>query len=141
MGWQDRIKEHQARRAMADGVFQAKDRFGRVLVPGDLIVYRPQVDLVYEIQAVQPNLDPNPAVTAQGPTLLLVLGTQIPLVVRVGQPMMNMIWVDHREPQPMEPPFDGATGKVENPDPGPGPGGPSAPPPGPDLGNSHDDGA
>lgn len=74
----------QFQQMVALGQIGARDRFGNMIETGDQMMVRLPFDLVYQVVAVNPVLDPN-----QPPGLMdLVCTVTFPLRIRVGEPYM-----------------------------------------------------
>jgi hypothetical protein len=78
----------------------ARDRFNRSLQVGDQILYKPNVDLVFQIMAISPLLDAR----ASGPVFQMVLACEVPLQVPPGHPIINMVWVKSPDPKTQDEP-------------------------------------
>jgi len=69
-----------------------RDRFGVPIRPGQHVLYRPEIDVVYQVLDVKPILDPRmPTGSVQlvlTVTMPLVLGTQQPIgrLIAIGTP-------------------------------------------------------
>lgn len=75
-----------------------RDRFGKALAPGDLVLYRPVHDLVYQVVAVERAhvLDPS---RPPSPNMILVLEITVPLEMPPDRPGMNLVKIGHLERQ------------------------------------------
>lgn len=75
-----------------------RDRFGKPLAPGDLVLYRPVHDLVYQVVAVERAhvLDPS---RPPSPNMILVLEITVPLEMPPDRPGMNLVKIGHLERQ------------------------------------------
>lgn len=96
MGSEERRKHEQqaqARQAFAQALSAGdphalpRDRFGVAIRPGMKVLYRPNVDMIFDVVDVRPVLDPRlpPGVVT------IVLQAAAPVSVRIGQPVINMI--------------------------------------------------
>lgn len=96
MGAEERRKQEQlaqARQSFAAAVSSGdpmalpRDRFAVAIKPGMKVLYRPNVDMIFDVVDVRPVLDPRlpPGVVT------VVLQGAAPVSVRVGQPVVNMI--------------------------------------------------
>lgn len=96
-------------RQLQAGTVNVLDRLAAPIRKGDLVIWQPPFDLVFNVLDVGPNLDPNvpPGVVR------VVLQATVPLDVPAGQPQMKMIRVgSEKEPghaqldeiKPVEPP-------------------------------------
>ena len=93
------VNEHQLRqqqkanarleffKALAAGQVHVYDRFGSVIEPGARILWHPSVDPVVEVQAVQPNPDPESPVGQ----MLVTLAVTISVAVAPNQPWQTFI--------------------------------------------------
>lgn len=104
MGVDERFKQEQMKRAQADfaravqqGMVAPIDRFGNRVRPGMRVLYRPPFDLVYEVDAITPLLDPRqPA----GLVTLMLSVKAFPVVVPVGQIYPAILVLQPREEPP-----------------------------------------
>lgn len=89
--------------AAGDQNAMARDRFGVTIKAGDLLLYRPNVDMVFKVADVKPVLDPR-----IGPGhVTIVLVVEAPITLRVGMPVSNMIVIGMPATAPAEaPPLD-----------------------------------
>jgi hypothetical protein len=78
-----------------------RDRFGKPLQVGDLVLYRPTFDLVFQVVALGRSSqlggkdDPIPP----GDPTIMVLEIQVPMQVPTnGMPMMNVVTIGHMAP-------------------------------------------
>ena len=101
----------------AAGKVPVKDRFGRPVTEGSLIVWHPPQDLVYQVEKVEPILDPNQppgyvrvTVTLQAP-VTWPAGQSAPDIIAVGNAKDGHVVVDGMfptaappEPEDQQPP-------------------------------------
>lgn len=89
------VKQAQQRQqflqAYAQGQAGARDRFGKILQPNDLVTWRPDEDLVFTIVDIKPDLDPRAPVgglqivlTVPPFTLRKYANLPIPTMIRIG---------------------------------------------------------
>jgi hypothetical protein len=64
-----------------------KDRFGATIHPGCHVLYRPDVDVVYQVTEVKPILDPR---APQGAISVVLVG-QVRLTLKAGTPWDRLI--------------------------------------------------
>jgi len=67
----------------------ARDRFGVPIAKGDLVTYRPGMDLVFEVVDVKPVLDPRAPVGA----VVVLLAVSVPLNTMANQPIAEILVV------------------------------------------------
>lgn len=53
-----RLAMQRFQRDVASGVVGPKDRFGARLNPGDMVIFQPETDLVFDVMDVKPNFSP-----------------------------------------------------------------------------------
>lgn len=82
-----------------------RDRFGKVLKVGDLVLHRPVHDLVFQVVAVERASAMDPKRDPRDPTMVVVLEIAVPLELPPNRPAMNIVTIGH-----MEPPKDEGTG-------------------------------
>ena len=85
------LKQQQAAFARAASSAEPTDRFGQPLREGDLIVYAPPIDMVFQIVEVQRTSALDPRAPA-GLVNLLVTAT-FPITINAMQPVSNIIRV------------------------------------------------
>jgi hypothetical protein len=74
----------------------AMDRFNRIMEPGQLVMYRATMDLVFEVVDVRPVL--NPALVAQGQQAMQVtLRAQFPVQVAAAVPSSSLVIIGETE--------------------------------------------
>ncbi len=78
--------------AVRDGLVSALDRFGQPITAGTLVLYRSNVDVVFQVLDVKPVLDPRVPTGA----VTLVLAVEIPLTVPVRQPIVTLVKIGAR---------------------------------------------
>jgi len=84
--------QQQFRQALAAGTVTLIDRIGQPVKEGDLVIYHPPWDFVYEIAEIKPILDPR---VAPG-NVEVTLTCRAPVHFTVGPPIMTMIRVGHQ---------------------------------------------
>lgn len=102
--------------AFALGQTGAADRFGRPIGVGDKILFSNEIDLVFDVLAMTPVLDPN-----QPPnTVEFTLSTSFPVRVSAGMPYGKAIIIQKAEPIRQVPSTDNGSGhEAEDPLPAP----------------------
>lgn len=93
MSQQGRSAEAAAAMARLAGTEEPKDRFGQPIRVGDLVVYRPPQDDVFQIVEVQRTSAVNP--TAPPGIVTIVLSATFPVHANVLQRIGNMIRCGH----------------------------------------------
>ena len=121
MGRDERFKQEELGRHMqtfaqavaaGDARTLPRDRFGVAVQVGTKVLYRPNVDMIFDVVDVRPVLD-----TRVGAGVVtIVLQTTAPITCRVGQPLVSMIVVGvagqqdgataPADPPPADPPAD-----------------------------------
>lgn len=66
--------------AAGDRSVLIKDRFGRPILPGDAVLYRPSVDMVMQVVSIAPKLDPR----LPAGTLEIKLIAEVPMLLPAG---------------------------------------------------------
>ena len=102
---QQATQQAQARQSFAaalaagDAHAVPRDRFGVAIKAGMKVLYRPNVDMIFDVVDVRPVLDPRmpPGIAT------IVLQAAAPVTARVGQPLVSMIVIATDAPK------DGAT--------------------------------
>lgn len=117
MGWADEARRRAAagRGGFRDGAIPLiggpkaqppRDRFGKTLKPGDLVMYRPTQDLVFQVMAIEHASvlgSPGDQIPPGDP-LLMVLEIQVPIQCAAnGQPMLNIVTIGHMAPATGDP--------------------------------------
>lgn len=113
------------------GAIGVLDRFGRRVGAGDLVMFSPDQDLLFQVEAITPCLD------KQAPPGLVTMSMvcRFPLHAMSNQPMVNLVFIDRTRQSEGGAPGDagGGTGNggegepldpepgTQDPDPGPGP--------------------
>lgn len=92
---QARVAAQRAQAKVQSGVIPPRDRFGNAIQPGDLVVYHPPVDLVFQVKDVKPVMDPR---APQG-LVNVVLVVEVPVGVNVSQVTGNFIRVGRIQEQ------------------------------------------
>lgn len=59
------------------------DRFGQIIQPGQLLIYAPEIDIVYEVISVAPNL--SPGTSPKLPMIDIEIGARFKVTVPAGQ--------------------------------------------------------
>lgn len=80
-----------------------RDRFGAPLQVGDLILYRPPYDLVFQVVAIDPAVSVDPTRPPSPSSAVMVLEIQVPLQVPRNQPLSNVVVVGHLDPPAEQP--------------------------------------
>ena len=88
---QQRLKKQNAavRQAVQQGQFPVIDRIGQAIAVGDLFVWKPPFDMVYEVKELAPILDPS----VQPGAMRLIVECRTEMKILAGQPQMGMIRV------------------------------------------------
>ncbi len=126
------MNEHQARReamareqrkflnALSAGQAGAIDRLSRTIKPGQKLLFHPPYDLIFDVQAVNPVLDPS----APPGLMVLTLSVVMPVQLQANSPNPTMVIVAEagamaqatdppsdpppQDPPPADPPPDDA---------------------------------
>lgn len=76
---------------LTTGAIQVQDRFGRGVRPGDLVLFHPEQDILYQVDSITPVMDP----AAQPGLVTLQMTARVPVYAMAGQPVLNMVFIDH----------------------------------------------
>lgn len=88
--------------AVSNGEAPPRDRFGVAVTPGTRLLYRPNVDMIFDVVDVRPVLDPR-----MGPGFVtIILQASAPITCRVDQPLVSMIVVGMMPVEGAETPVD-----------------------------------
>lgn len=79
----------QFAQGVSDGAFTALDRFGNRITRGALVLYRPDMDVVYQVKEVVPVMDPR----LPQRMVRLTLDAMVPLTVMVGAMVPNLLFL------------------------------------------------
>lgn len=102
------MNQHQARQqqiaaarlefmqALSRGQVHVVDRMGNSLKPGDRVLWHPTVDPMVEIQAVQPNMDPEAPIGQ----MLITIAVTLPIAVAPNTALQNFVLMGSVAAQP-----------------------------------------